>query len=93
MARIDSVNDDLDDGDDDDYHNDEHHNDEHHNNEHHDDERHDDEPDAFYDCHAEVLDESLQSVASNLYGHIQDGFSHCDDDTHDIRDSGQWEHE
>ena len=51
----------------------------------------DDEPDAFYDCHDEVLDGSLQSVARNLYGHIQD---RCDDhDTeHDIRDSGQWEH-
>ena len=54
----------------------------------------DDEPDAFYDCRDEVLDGSLQSVARNLYGHIQDGFGHCDDhDTeHDIRDSGQWEH-
>lgn len=54
----------------------------------------DDEPDAFYDCHDEVLDGSLQSVARNLYGHIEDGLGHCDDhDTeHDIRDSGQWEH-
>ena len=26
----------------------------------------DDEPDAFYDCHDEVLDGSLQSVARNL---------------------------
>ena len=54
----------------------------------------DDEPDAFYDCHDEVLDGSLQSVARNLYGHIQDGFGHCDDHDpeHDIRDSGQWEH-
>ena len=54
----------------------------------------DDEPDAFYDCHDEVLDTSLQSVARNLYGHIEDGFGHCDDHhtEHDIRDSGQWEH-